>query len=517
MIAASLILLVGMAAIALDLSAGFNERRQDQTAADFGVLAGGVYAVQGGAVVAQQVVDVIELNLDTTYTLTQWQALWEGCVDPAAERNAGGFNFVALNAPYGWTPVDPANWCVSLDPALGLLRARVPDQLIDTQFAGVIGSNTLVTHASAIATIHTRAQGGILPFGLPSGAGGGEHLCISNAPSGISGNPCEGPATGNFGVLKARLFGNTTLGTPTNCTASPLGQVLSINIAVGVDHLIVQDPDGLASNEVRDVCFNPFVDTMNTDTGFPNNGTEEGLVGPVPGGFTPRLEQGGNLTTIVNGERVDDTPAWSYLRPINDGTGGNTDPDYGGTVTAATADDAPASCDPATFVAGTNDFDGDGVPDDFDADGTPDEGDSWQHFAVCLRQYQGDRNFDGDTSDPGDTAAFTVVMIDPSILTNVARFAYVPQFWEATIGPGNVWSHIQRFRAVYLQSTGWRRGNSFVFHQPGESCVCSGAGYTLIQLSAFTFPDDALPPELRGDPLPGGGNAIVPFDTELYR
>jgi Flp pilus assembly protein TadG len=42
LVASSLIMLIGFAAVAVDLSAGFNERRQGQTAADLGALAGAV-------------------------------------------------------------------------------------------------------------------------------------------------------------------------------------------------------------------------------------------------------------------------------------------------------------------------------------------------------------------------------------------------------------------------------------------------------------------------------------------
>jgi hypothetical protein len=364
----------------------------------------------------------------------------------------------------------------------------------------------------AVARIFTSAPGGILPFGLASGAGGGEHLCLSDAPPGLADNPCEGGVTGNFGVIKARIYGVAPfIAQP--CNAAPIGDVLAFNIARGIDHTVVQDPDGLVSNEVRDSCYNPFVDTLNTDTGWPNNGTQEGLVGPVPGGFTPRLELSTNLATIVNGEQVDDTPPWSYLLPAANGSDGN--PDYGGASTPDTGDDAPASCDPAEFTGGgPMDWNIDGIPDDYNEDGIPDQRGTWQHFAICLRQYVGDVDFDGT----GGGTEYSAVIIDPDILDNEARFAYVPQFWESSLGNGNDWLHIQRFRAVYLQSTGWKKGNDYIFQHPGEGCTGCDSGWSMISLSAFTFPDDALPIELRGDPLPGGaGDEINPFQTELYR
>ena len=40
LVAASLFMLMGFAALVVDVGAGFNERRQDQSAADFAVLGG---------------------------------------------------------------------------------------------------------------------------------------------------------------------------------------------------------------------------------------------------------------------------------------------------------------------------------------------------------------------------------------------------------------------------------------------------------------------------------------------
>ena len=153
-------------------------------------------------------------------------------------------------------------------------------------------------------------------------------------------------------------------------------------------------------------------------------------------------------------------------------------PDYGGTHTLGnTADDAPASCDPATFNGnGTIDFNSDGTPDDFNADGIPDTASSWKHMSICFRQYVGDLDFNGSVESTPSTA----IIFDISILDNRARFAYVPQFWETTLGTGNTWLHILRFKAVYLQTTTWKKGNAQAeFHHPGENCqpICNGNGY----------------------------------------
>ena len=489
LVASMMIVLLGMAAIAVDVGAGFNDRRQGQTAADVAVMAGAIHTVSGSGVIRTQVLDLVERNLDQTFTAAEYQALWEGCVDPVSDRNTEvNDDFVALPAPPGWTLVDAANWCISADDSKGLLRVRIPDQISQNSFGQVIGSDELITNAAAVAEISLAGAGGVLPFGLGNGATGGALECLSSGPTGNAVDPCSGGSSGNYGAIIIRQFGNATLGTPENCpnVANP-GRTLAQNIATGADHLLVTTPDTTLANEVRDyACDTPFPNTVDVDPGFPNNSTEQGLVGPVPGGYTPRLQQSGPTRSVFN-KTVNDVPLWTYLL-AQSSTGTDGLPDYQGTFGAA---DAPASCDPASFS---------GAPFDWDGDGTADPAASWQHMQRCLSDYA--------------AGSFTAVIISDTILSNVSRFAYVPQFHETMTNPQ--WKHIQRFRAVYLQSTAWKKGNTYEVHNPGEACTCSGNGYSLWGLSAFTFPDAALPQELRGNPIPGS-IGLNPFAASLKR
>lgn len=494
LIASSMILLLGFAAIAVDAGAGMGQRRQNQTAADVAAMAGAVESLRGGTAVVSKVLEYAQKNIPGV-PAGSWQAMWQACVDPAADRNTqAGDNFVALSPPAGWVVAQPANWCISFDSAKGLLRVRIPNQTTNAEFGRAIGTSSLTTKAAAVSQLVTRDLGGVLPFGLGNGASGGDHVCLSSGPSGLAVDPCDGSTTGNYGTLKARQFGNLFLGTDQNCNASPLGQTLAQNIAIGYDHVIVTDLDGLVANEVRDECTNPFVDTLNTDTGFPGGGTEEGLVGPVPptSTITPtaRLKKVGPFTSpIFNANRINDEPLWSYL--LAQGAG----PDYNG-LTGSTADDAPLICDPAGFASGP-------ATVDYDGDGTLDNPNSWQHMERCLRDYV--------TSGSG------VIMFSETILANNSRFAYVPQFWEDDLGTGNSWNHIRRFRAVYLNATVWKKGPTYAFHTPGENCTgCNSNGWALKQLTAFVFPDSSLPPILRGDPPPGS-LGLQPFDVFLAR
>jgi hypothetical protein len=483
LVAVMLLLLMGMAAVAIDIGLGFNERRQDQTSSDVGVMAGSIDAIDGIAVMRDQALVYARKNLTTVYSDAAWQALWEGCADTElATLNAGSWNFQAVSPPAGWSLANPANWCISFDPS-GFLRVRVPDQESPTTFARVIGSTEIVTNADAISRILTQGGGGIRPFGLGSTVGEGSHQCISSGPGGNSQPPCDGPVSGNFGTLKARLFGNPALGTLENCNASPLGQVLAVNIAAGIDHFVTVDSDGLAANEIRDTCFNPGVDTLNTDTGFPNQGAAEGLVtGPIQFGLTPLLQQGTNPKLNVVGYQLDNRPLWYYL---------DSSLAAGGAIPAGFV---PANCVKSTFDNSAN-------PDfDWDVDGTLDRPESWEHMQVCLDDFV--------------TGGYTTVMF-PSSLGDTPRFGYLPQFWETDLGTGNSWLHIKRFKAVWIQGTWFKSGNNWVEFQPGETCSCGGSNYALKQISGLILPDNALPAELRGDPPPFGG--LNPYTAQLFR
>ncbi len=307
--AAALLLIVGIAAITIDISAAQNERRGDQATADTAALAGIIQtlATQSGQGITSSVLDIARQNLDETYTNAEWQLLWSTCTDPT--KNAGGFRYNSLPTPAGWSV--PNLDCISLD-ARGFLRVRVPDQLTDTSFGQALGVNEIATSAVAVARINDRLSGGILPFGLPSTVSGGDHACLTSASGGNSQPPCDGPSAGNFGTLKGRRYGDLDLTIPENCNASPLGQTLAINIAAGYDHPVF--PWNATDGTVEDRCYNFPVNTLNTDTGFPNAGAAEGLAtGPLPYALTPRLQQGSNPKRTVTTYNLDNRPLWFYL------------------------------------------------------------------------------------------------------------------------------------------------------------------------------------------------------------
>ncbi|NND02183.1 MAG: hypothetical protein HKN91_05300, partial [Acidimicrobiia bacterium] len=85
-VAAVMVLLMAMAAMAIDLGAGFTERRQNQTSADVGVLAGAIDALdlgECGAAAAtvddggcNEVLTFIQQNLTSSFTNAEWVDIW---------------------------------------------------------------------------------------------------------------------------------------------------------------------------------------------------------------------------------------------------------------------------------------------------------------------------------------------------------------------------------------------------------------------------------------------------------
>jgi hypothetical protein len=496
-VAISMLVIMGFAALVIDLGAGFNQRAQDQSAADTGALAGAGNTLGGVAGVRDAALAYVQDNLDTTYSATDWQTSWEACTD--AGKGAG---FQAVDSP--WTTGAKLD-CISIDP-IGIVRVRVPDQILSTTFGSVIGSSSLKTSAAAEATFGGLGVSGVLPFGLASDVGAAEHVCLSSSPTGLADDPCVGSDAGNFGTIKGREFGNALIGTSVNCTASPLGNTLAVNIAVGLDHWVTLAPGDSVTTEVRDYCFNLAVNTLNTDVGWPGNGAEEGLAtGPVDGGLTPRLQQStASHKTNRFTYSLDNEPFWYYLDSPSGSYRDFGEANFDGSI------DFPRSC--AGFDSAGYDWDGNGFvdpPKDWDGDGTVDSNESWQHMEACLDDYVNGNHY-------------TSIMFVEDI-KHSPRFGYVPQFFEDDLGDGSSWLHIKQFRAVWLQSTWWKKSAVDVkVFNPGEDCAgCEGAsGYSMMQLSAFVVPDGALPETLRGDPppdLPPGTTTLNPYEVQLYK
>ncbi len=296
-VAGSLILIMGIAAVALDGGQAFSERRQAQTGVDFAAMAAlqaatscnsglpgcslGDAANRGAA----EARDVVAENLPG-------RALnWGACSDP---------DHLAVFATS--TP------CVSFTENFDRARVVLPTDEVDTAFGGVIGTDTIDVSALAEAGQGSQASSTVVPFAFS----GGTHTCLfsNQAPQSVA--PCDGPVNGNFGFLDIRLYGNTDPLTPTACTGSAQTRLES-NIVVGTDHLLgTWSIGGLVTNDVS-ACPNRS-ETPNEIEGQPGYGLQVAATrGLVTGSASSRLRCDSGSCRNVSGLRLDDRPLWSYL------------------------------------------------------------------------------------------------------------------------------------------------------------------------------------------------------------
>jgi Flp pilus assembly protein TadG len=317
LIAATLLVLMGFAAIAIDGGLGMSERRQAQTAADFASLAalqfandcpGNCTTAAAANAGASEAIAVVAENLDNPPTG------WATCADPAR--------------PAAYTVVSGLSPCVSFTNNFDQARVVLPRVNVDTTFARAIGFANFGVSATAEATQEISATSEVIPF-TASGPG---LACLFNNQLPQNTPPCSGPSTGNFGYLDIALYGNDQLGTPSTCSTGQAAARVAVNTALGTDHSLWEYGTGSGqSNAIvddHDACpiRSAPVTQLRTQTGTQSIATSlgEGLLtgisSPVsaPGRMT--CLGGGNPCANVRGFSVDDTPIWDFL----------TDPQCGG-------------------------------------------------------------------------------------------------------------------------------------------------------------------------------------------
>jgi hypothetical protein len=521
-----ILMLLGFAALGVDATAAYAEKRQAQSEADAAVMAGAlVYLTPANATgqeVADQVMAFAAANAPgTPPTPTDWA----NCTD-------------AL--PPGYSPLeDVANQvispCISLkqvSDAPALLRVRTPNWDMPTSFAGLIGYDTVAISATATAELRYESSLPILPFSLPANPSVEE--CMATSPSGLLPGdtaPCGGPAQGNFGLLDSPWFGAEDLTDSQPCPNDPnFNARAPHNLAYGLDHIITQWPgtppangSWLPNNHVgADSCANALSPTppyvLQTQPGNTQSGPgrallQDGFLGDDPsqtaGNLHGRLRQS-SAATGTSGARLN-----------IDTTGSDFDVDNVGLWEYLTNTDTPADpCDSSHF---------DGNPaDEVGRELT-------RRLLVCLA---------GTTADFG-----TDVLPDGTgtDITKSPRFAVVPVL-NYNMGQqfGSKWWAVLELKPVYLQSTWYEctggqdkeclfqpsdfmsdpasRDTYSVLFNPGEApagagpCYLSGGNCVTPQSSKFQLMGlSAL--VLEWDHLPGaenqlGGNA--PFETFLH-
>lgn len=461
MVASMMVLFLGFAALAVDVGLGYNERRQAQSAADAGVMAGALESYANEDDIIREAREYVEKNVVTTYTTAEWDTMWAACVDSG--KTDFGLNFTPLTDASGVT-YD----CISADGE-GYVRVRVPDQEYDTPFGAIFGASGFDTFAFAIARLQPIDTSDVLPFGLLSGAGPGD-TCVRTGSNGPSVPPCDGPSSGNFYMINSPTFGNDDLGTTRQCTGG-VNARFALNLALGIDHFVSLWSAG--EDLEQDVCgADPFINQLNPRTG---NGSSlfAGLVSNQTfGSFNrpSRLQSypaGYPTRTIANGNNpadyhtLDNKPLWDFLLP---GAGA-----------------VHASCDPlnANFVAG-------GAA-------------ARTQMNQCFTDY------------PGTGQIFSLD------LQYSPRFGSIPRFLEAAWPAGtSEWRTIVDFEPVFLDGL-WMNCSAgacgiefFPGHGSGLICDPAGPGCKNIgpsgieQMTGFVFDKDMLPTEIRNGFGPSG-------------
>lgn len=450
LLALCLAVLMAMSAFATDLGMLFVERRETQSAADAGVLGGALDLARGMSTASEATAALARDNLATPYTDAEWAALWAACSDPDALRFTG-------------TVLGTGTSCISFD-GLSRYRVVVPDQVVPTAFASVLGIDQFTTGAFAEVELVINGVGGVLPFAVLSNAPSGSHICMRSASSGTATPPCDGSAQGNFGALEVAQWGNPQYGTQNiTCNLNKSDQLM-VNLSVGIDHFITP----YSTTEVIDDCSKPFgPNTLNTFQGI-SGGLWEGIVigDTVQGAFFPgRLTRGGSAKQTLRYKNtnylVDDVPLWEY---ISYGKGASV----------------PATCTRESFDATVSSSGHEAAE---------------TQMATCFTDFQAGVGFAPlfDIDADGDN--------EPDI-TGSARYGAVPQFWESSFPNGNSgYMHIQRFRAIFINglyfgcngsgcATTYTPGN-----QAGTLTVPNGSS-PLDQISGWLLPNSTLPPEL---------------------
>lgn len=286
-VAFSMLIILGFAALTIDIGFGFNERRIDQTFADVSVMAGALETFADDADIVAKVKDIATANgIDP--------AGWAGCTDP--------------DRPPGFSPL-VGEQCISLggffDGEGGtFLRVRIPEQQTDTTFGRLLGVNALFTDAAAIAKVGPEDASGVLPFGLLSGTGNGS-TCLRTGPSGTATPPCDGPETGQFFIIDSPWVGSD-IPTPRICFGGNQ-QRYTGNLKHGLDHLVSKR----GTDPLReDVCNQASPNALETQ---PGNGFDIN-----PGLWRDgdaRLKQSGTTRDIRSQNTshfLDNRPLWTY-------------------------------------------------------------------------------------------------------------------------------------------------------------------------------------------------------------
>ena len=444
LVAISLILLMGAAAVAIDLGAAWNERRQDQTASDLAAVSAGLsFALtQTNEATVTAALETARANLTAQYSGPNdpdWISAWRNCKDPDALSTT-------VDEPAAWNAIgtpNPGNEleCISHDSTF--LRVRVPVQQTDTSFGAVLGIDQIATEADTIVTFLDDGSG-LLPFAIVGDASGGE-ICLDTSSQ--ADPPCQNNDKGSFGAVLPPQWGKASLGTSQYCPSNGNGDGgLAAATAHGMDHYVLNylssnwyayfgDPNAGYSNSAIfnsnvnvDVCtttsgdraaaadlsHEPDVEPINgvvVDTG---NSARAEISRGLISGDTFGSSSSARLLKTTGADQVDvhdkhtkylvdNTPLWHFLR---------TDLNYNNV-------DAPSSCAPGYVT------------------GVPEGSAKSARMVECLEDYELGSGYD-------------TLFKDEDKMVESPRFAVAPQLWMNDLGSGLSYSPVRETRPLYL-------------------------------------------------------------------
>ncbi|RPI20048.1 MAG: hypothetical protein EHM57_08685, partial [Actinobacteria bacterium] len=173
-----IIVLLAFAALSVDLGMGWVQRRTGQNAVDAAVMAGALEYLEADAPTSADVVEAVRDYVSRNIDIPPDSVDWVTCTDPDAisdgfspMTDGDGVTMNCITLKQGGTGEDET-----------LLRVKLPDRVVETAFARVIGMDTITVGAFAIAEIRYSDQSAILPMSLPSNHEAEE--CLGTPPSG---------------------------------------------------------------------------------------------------------------------------------------------------------------------------------------------------------------------------------------------------------------------------------------------------------------------------------------------
>lgn len=318
-VALCLVLLCGMAALAVDLGFGFRERRHDQSGADAAALGGSLEMV-----ITPQT-NPVQAGLSEIYALVNQnlgrivpQAAWDSCTDPDGLTWKTKTHSAALGTTNG-------SDCVSMSADFNTLRVRVPSQSTPTSFGRVIGFNSIDVTAAAEAERNTNwGGGGDFPSGVLSGTSAGTTICIKTGTGSSSHESCGSPSTGDFGNFKPYFYTAVSGFLSTLCVSGEQNYSMSRAMADGIDHQFsgynTITPNPRINGKwcmTSGVPGPPFPNMVDSAAGYANADITNGLVmgGGWPTAYTGRLTRGPYVdgSARVYGRSIDNRPLWDYI------------------------------------------------------------------------------------------------------------------------------------------------------------------------------------------------------------